>query len=88
MTTTLEIEIGYQWTPMFFERTGIIPMLYINGEDNEDDNDELLVTWDDLFDCAKQSSKAVCETETIVSNLRALADRIEEWDKQQNTRLD
>lgn len=83
MKTTLEIEIGYQWTPMFFERTGIIPMLYINGEGNEDNNNELLVTWDDLFDCAKQSSEIVCETEVIVSNLRALADRLEAWDKQQ-----
>lgn len=81
MTATIELEIAYNHTQIFFEREGLIPMLYINGECNEDDNNELLVTWDELFDCAKQSSELVCETEVIISNLRALADRIEAWDK-------
>lgn len=81
ITKTKEVNLAFsEETPIFFDKFGIHPMLYVDGKYFDYPDEELRVTWDNMFKCAKDSCvEHVKEADVMIVELRRLADRLERW---------
>jgi hypothetical protein len=81
MTKTKEVELSFcDDTPLFFDKDGIKPMLYVDGRFFKYDEEQLVIPWSKLFKCATCSCAChVDEANETIIQLRALADRLEKW---------
>ena len=66
-------------TPLFFDKHGIKPQLYVDGHFFKYDEEHLVVPWDQLFKCIAEPCMHVDEANETIAQLEALVARLKRW---------
>ena len=75
----MKVNLNLKSVGLHFDSDGITALVSIDESVNE--FDEFTVSWEEVLRWGMASSQEYPDCETIVANLRAVADKLEEWNQ-------
>lgn len=80
-TIELQYDANVESVGLHFDAKGITAMVYLRESEDPCECDDILLSWEDVLGWCQASSQEDPDCQTIVSKLRELATKLEEWEK-------